>query len=192
MDSLKYCPECGETVEGRRDKTFCNSSCKSRYFRRSNEDQEDTTLSPTKSKLLSICDESDEEEDEWGRKIRERETRAVEERLQQAKKRAQILHQLYCKLAEQFLLSEGQPIYSGSLNTYLKELDDATQQYREHVGLVQADDIRHQRLADLYWIRDTLQDVLNAITQQRIFGPKSSSFELSKKKRNRLRLHLIP
>jgi hypothetical protein len=201
MDSSKYCPECGEIVEGRRDKVFCNSSCKSKYFRRPTEDQdeEDTTTSSAllysatiKNKPLSLPDESDEEESYWDKKIREREARVVEERLEQAQKRAKTLHQLYCRLTEQFLLSEGQPIYSEALTTYLRELDETTQEYREHIGLAQADDIGHLRLADLYWIRDTLRDVLDAIAQQGRFGRKWSSFELSKKRRNRLRLHLIP
>lgn len=194
-------------VSGRRDKVFCSSVCKSRYFRQQETGEHTTTGSTThpvhqsmqaplfKAPALTssapVIDVQKEEED-WEEEYQANQiARVLEEKLLREKQKAETLHAQYCESIETFLKSEGLPIYGRALTQFLDRLDDTVDAYRTHPGLTQTEDLSHARLADLYWVRDLLAQLLQELENRSFFAKKEVRFDLTKKKRNRFRQHLL-
>ena len=198
METPRQCPECGDPVTGRRDKIFCDSICKSRYFRRPAEGPAEPPAHVVplarapRATPVPVPEEpeaEDEDEDDW---------RTQYQRAEEARKHAAQrleLHRLYCQQVDQFLEYANRQLSLRPATRLIRDLERALGDYQAHPDLAQADGVSQRRLKDLFWMRATVQGVVEDINQQSIFkglfGEKTSAYPVSKKKQARLLDRLI-
>lgn len=112
------------------------------------------------------------------------------------------MHRLYSNLIVKCLKVDGTALDDTSIHTWINELDDTSNRYRTNPDLSQPVSQAHERLEDLYWLRDKFRKLLDQWKTQPIPLPIKSYhlpnkaepvlFELSSKRRSRFRSHLLP
>ncbi|GAB2466574.1 hypothetical protein GCM10011375_32680 [Hymenobacter qilianensis] len=90
---------------------------------------------------------------------------AAEEAEEEAEK-IRTLHSLYSTLIKKCLKLDGQELDEEDLETWIDELDEASEKYLSHPGLREPDNKAHKRLKDLYWLRDTFSDLLTEFHEE--------------------------
>lgn len=76
------------------------------------------------------------------------------------------LHALHSKLIKKCLKMEGHELDGDDLETWIEELDGASEEYQSHPGLRNPEDKAHKRLKDLYWLRDMFGGWLDKLREQ--------------------------
>ncbi|TVT37858.1 hypothetical protein FNT36_22120 [Hymenobacter setariae] len=112
------------------------------------------------------------------------------------------MHRLYSNLVVKCLKVDGTTLDDNNIQTWINELDYVSSRYRTNPALSQAGNQAHERLEDLYWLIDKFRRLLEQWKEQPILLPSKSYyppnkakpvlFELSSKRRNRFRSHLLP
>ena len=109
----RECPQCGEPIEGRSNKKFCDETCKGRYFRE-NKSLSKSNATPTSQ--TSIRETSHLEDDELEGDWEEREIKQwlkqkdTDRRALAEQEQTRELHKQFCDLVQVFLESEGQAL----------------------------------------------------------------------------------
>lgn len=209
--STNVCLQCGEAFEGRANKKFCSEAHKNQYHYDNREVARPTPVqapptlplrvapAPVAKPKLSIIqraplrDEAPElyayePEDDW--LARQEEDEEAQERAEQAK----VLHKLYSKLIVKCLKANGAEQDEDDLETWIDEFDEVTETYRAHPALRLPPNRVHDRLDDLYWLRDKFQSLQDeAVKQASLWFSDEEPvyFELSPKRLARLRDHLL-
>ncbi|GAA4000940.1 hypothetical protein GCM10022408_10130 [Hymenobacter fastidiosus] len=122
--------------------------------------------------------------------IRQEEEEAAEERAETAK----ALHKLYSTLIVKCLKANGAEQDEDDLKTWIDAFDEVSEKYRAHPALHQPPNQVHERLQDLYWLRDKFQSLLDEPIKQASLWFSNEEiicFELSSKRLARLREHLL-
>ncbi len=107
------------------------------------------------------------------------------------------LDERYEKFIDECLKADGEPFNDENddeLQTWLDEVDELIISYRTHTALGQSVNCTHERLDDLYWLRDKFSRLLikwqnQATSWLRDLEPVY--FELSGKRKALLRAHLL-
>ena len=195
QEQPRECLQCEAPISGRADKHFCDSACKARY-NRENEKEEPAAVpqpalsynfkqppAPLQRVPLAVAAYEEDDEDDLQLEI---------------ERQSKDLHQIYTKLVNSFLKEIGNAFDSNWLDDFIEELDEAAVEYRQHPGLQTPSHPAHNRLADLYLIRDYLrelrEEVEDANEAMSFFGraePDTVSIEISKKRRKRLRENML-
>ena len=187
----RECFQCEAPISGRSDKQFCDSACKARYNRENEKAQPTAATQPPpypefkqpspSLQRVPLAVAAYDEEDEYGLQL-------------EIERQSKELHKAYSKLVNSFLKEEGYAFDSNWLDDFIEELDEAAVEYRQHPGLQTPSHPAHNRLADLYMIRDYLRElreqVEDADEAMSFFGrpePDTICLEISKKRRKRLR-----
>ena len=106
----RECLNCGDPIEGRADKQFCNSACKARY----NREQHETALAtvslvrpatslPLTQRQTDPIEPNEDDEENDSLEAYEQEQLEVRNR-----QKAQQLHNLHTRIVGQFLKQEGE------------------------------------------------------------------------------------
>ena len=104
------------------------------------------------------------------------------------------LHTLYSTLINKCLKMDGHELDEDDLETWVDELDVASEKYLSHPGLRQPEDKAHKRLKDLYWLRDEFSGLLAELREQQTSffrGVEPVYFDLPSKRKARFRDHLV-
>lgn len=198
---IRTCPQCGEPIEGRPNKKYCNETCKGQYFRENAIPVESFTAKVMlhQSEEEVPIEEEDEQEEAnddlptiventWQRLNREAETKR---KVQEHQQTATELHEQFCQIVKEFLTAEGQQLAGKNVSEFLDRLDELTDLYRQHPYLKQANSSAQRRLNELYSIQDTLQEITQGIARKALWKSKLGSYELTSKWRKQLRNLLI-
>ena len=196
-DQQRECLQCEAPISGRADKQFCDSTCKARYNREKEKIQPVAITQPQLAPShnfkqppaplqrvpLAVAAYEEDDEDDLQLEI---------------ERQSKDLHRAYTKLVNSFLKEVGYAFDSNWLDDFIEELDEAAVEYRQHPGLQTPSHPAHNRLADLYMIRDYLrelrEDVEDADEAMSFFGrpePDTICLEISKKRKNRLRENML-
>lgn len=209
--STNVCLYCSEAFFGRPNKKFCSESHKNQYHNENRGVARPQPVAlppvapargvtvpratppvpvPRRTPWPEAAPEPDayEAENDW--LAREEEEAAAEERAVLAK----ALHQQYSALVVKALKANGVVLDEDELDTWIDKFDEAAEAYRDHPALRQAQNRVHERLDDLYWLRDKFQSLLDeSIKQASLWfsDEESVCFELSPKRLARFREHLL-
>ena len=209
--STNICLQCGEAFKGRANKKFCSEAHKNQYHYDNREvAQPKPVIAPPTAPLrvapapiakpkLSIIQRAPlreeepelyayEPEDDW--LARQEEEEEAEERAEQAK----ALHKLYSALIVKCLKANGAEQDEDDLEAWIDKFDEVTEAYRAHPALRQPINQVHERLEDLYWLRDKFQSLQDeAVKQASLWFANEEPvyFELSSKRLARLRANLL-
>lgn len=195
QEQPRECLQCETPISGRSDKEFCGSACKARYNRENEKEQPAVTPqstpsydfkqppSPLQRVPLVVAAYNEDEEDDLQLEI---------------ERQSKDLHRAYTKLVNSFLKEEGYAFDSNWLDEFIENLDEAAVEYRQHPGLQTPSHPAHNRLADLYLIRDYLRELREQVEDAdeavSFFGrpePDTVCIEISKKRRKRLRESML-
>lgn len=203
----RECPQCGEAIEGRPNKKFCNDTCKGRYFRDNNLAATETDTNPHALALKYPVDdvslaydeelaaaeysEDQEEEDESSHQNRILKRLAAEEKKRKELAEATELHQTFCSVVDELLEAEGRSLTARNTDMLIRTTKSAIETYQKHPCLKSAESLSSRRLKALYTLYDVLQEVAQEIADKGLWQGKESHFELTNKGRNRLRKLLI-
>lgn len=211
----RECLQCGNQFEGRSNRKFCASTCRAQFHRDNvgvdDNDYEEivdeepnepvhgkVNLLESSPSLINRFEQADEEE---RRKqfhaleaIRLRQLRieaqlrheAAEEAQEKAEK-IESLHGLYSTLIKKCLKIDQQELDEDELETWVDELDEASEKYMLHPGLLEPENKAHKRLKDLYWLRDMFSDLLEESNEE----GEPVLLELSPKRKARFRANRI-
>lgn len=157
-NSYRECPQCGEAIEGRPNKKFCNEACKGKHFRENSSALPDAGIDgpdyqrpvePRHSnypRVVELQRTWNEEEDDG-------------EEIQANKERAARLHEQFQKLVREFLGVEGQLMKLRGTKDLLRQVDNLIEYYQGHPYLKASGNLVSRRLRALYSINDVLQEV---------------------------------
>ena len=209
--STNVCLQCGEAFLGRPNKKFCSESHKNQYHY---DNRETALLKPVivppaaplrvapapvskpklaitqRTSLREAAPEPDayEPDDDW--LVRQEEEEEAEERAERAK----ALDKSYNTTIVKCLKANGADQDEDDLEAWIDELDEVTEAYRAHPALRLPPNRVHDRLDDLYWLRDKFQSLQDeAVKQASLWFSDEEPvyFELSPKRLARLRDHLL-
>ena len=209
--STNVCLQCGEAFNGRPNKKFCSESHKNQYHYDNREAARPapavappivpirvapiSIAKPTSSiyrpvPLREAAPKPDAYEPEQNWLARQDEDEEAEEQAEQARD----LHQRYSKIVVECLKANGAEQDEDDLETWLDKFDEVSEAYRAHPALRQPPNQVHERLEDLYWLRDKFQSLQDeAVKQASLWFSDEEPvyFELSPKRLARLRQHLL-
>ena len=197
QEQPRECLQCDTPISGRADKQFCDSACKARY-NRENEKAQPAAVhqpqpipsynfkqppAPLQRVPLTVAAYYEDDEDDLKLEIEHQ---------------SEDLHRAYMKLVNSFLKEDGYEFDSNWLDDFIEKLDEAAVDYRQHPGLRTPSHPAHNRLADLYLIRDYLRELRKQVEDAdeavSFFGraePDTVCIEISKKRRKRLRENML-
>ena len=209
--SINVCLQCGEAFEGRANKKFCSEAHKNQYHYDNREAVRPIPVmapltasirvasAPIAKPKLSITQRAPlreeapelyayQPDEDW--LARQEEEEEAEERAEQAK----VLHKSYSTLIVKCLKANGTEQEEDDLETWIDEFDEVSEAYRAHPALRQPPNLVHERLEDLYWLRDKFQSLQDEFIKHASLWFSDEEpiyFELSPKRRDRLRKHLL-
>lgn len=197
QEQPRECLQCEAPISGRADKQFCDSACKARYNRENEKTQPAAITQPQPAPSynfkqppaplqrvpLAVAAYDEEDEDDLQLEI---------------ERQSKELHRAYMKLMNSFLKEVGYAFDSNWFDDFIEGLDEAAVEYRQHPGIQTPSHPAHNRLADLYLIRDYLRELREQVEDAdeavSFFGraePDTVCIEISKKRRNRLRENML-
>ena len=209
--SINVCLQCGEAFEGRANKKFCSEAHKNQYHYDNREAVRPIPViapstasirvasAPIAKPKLSITQRASlreeapelyayQPDEDW--LVRQEEEEEAEERAEQAK----ALHKLYSVVIVNCLKANGAEQDEDDLEAWIDKFDEVSEAYRAHPALRQPTNQVHERLEDLYWLRDKFQSLQDeAVKQASLWFSNEEPvyFELSPKRLVRLRQHLL-
>jgi hypothetical protein len=195
----RVCPQCAAAVEGRANKIFCSAACRAQNFRDLQDDlgenpeelERDEDLLPTPHSTPVSLPPNGEAcpAEHW----------LVEyERKQKANQLANLcdrLHQDYSSAITSCLQQDGESFDKWDLGSWIREIDLLSMQYRKHPRMREPGNRVPDRLEDIYWLYDKLRRLLANLQtppEPGVKKPGSITFEVSAKRRARLRANLLP
>lgn len=206
----RECLQCGEYFEGRANKKFCTTACRAQHFRENQEglsQDEEPQLGPSRQEItehvirpasnykppVRFYEPDEDDEGNPGESWQQSLNRQQESR-QKVKEIADI-HQRYCQLVTGCLKTDGDALNDEELQTWVEDLDGLSDDYRKHPHLRLSANVVHERLEDVYWLRDRFRRLLDEWHEQSDSWFRSAEpvcFELPSKRRALLRAHLLP
>lgn len=184
----RKCPNCGEAVEGRPNKIYCDNVCKGHHNRSINAELNSESISssgPTEptpmhhypaNNLMTRRDEHQEE---------------AEEKANTDQQHASTLHMSFCTLVREVQQLAGKTLPARRIKRLLNDVDSLSTAYIAHPYLKTPHSQDKHRLKALYAMHDTLHDAMEEIADKNMFQSREGTFEIAKKWRKHLRELLI-
>lgn len=208
MKPTQTCAYCGEPVQGRADKRYCDNICKSRDFREREKahttvviNNVPPTVEASTSQPLHHSPQRDAAVDERTSDTPAKPVRPIEKSLQQQvdesfavhheRYHCNNLHRDYSTTIRTFLEGLGQPLSLARLESMKRHADQLVENYRTHPGIKRGEELFLRRLDDLYLVQDALGEAVAVARQQPFWATKAAGYEVPDKKRRKMRERLI-
>ena len=184
----RICPNCGEAVEGRPNKIYCDKVCKGQHNRSINAEDNSESISSSESlerapmhhypanNLIIMRDEHQEE---------------AEEKARTDQQLANTLHLRFCAFVRETLESAGKTLTARRIKNLLNDAARLSTAYAAHPYIKVPHTQVGDRLKALYDMHDTLQEAADEIANKMMWQNKETDFEIPKKWRKHLRELLI-
>ena len=204
----RECPQCGGPVEGRANKVFCSAVCRAQHFRDMAAESpayettdaghvvalvpkpSPTTEQPTAAQVEAQAAAARSWENFFQNELNRQEAA----RIRREAEKWEDLHSDYCSAVTDCLKADSTALDKYALERKIEELDKLSARYRKHPGLQQPGGREHLRLEDIYWLHDTLRDLLKELKSKYRPGYPSQNtvlLEFTTKCRAQLRANML-